>query len=127
MMERLDSIEGLRGRIQDNDAVMNHPQAIRYVADFMQRTGLLQQFRFATFNDEEDEEVPESSTLLEGLDLNEEDDSYTNAKGQGVSTGYTTRTCRNTTNRMEWKERTAPRGAVGTRQACGSWFSCVTF
>ncbi|KAI9041917.1 uncharacterized protein KD926_006254 [Aspergillus affinis] len=60
----------------DYDAVMNHPQAIRYVADFMQRTGLLQQFRFATFN-EEDEEVPEPSTLLEGLDLNEEDDGYT--------------------------------------------------
>ncbi|KAI9039453.1 uncharacterized protein KD926_009467 [Aspergillus affinis] len=76
MMERLDSIEGLRGRIQDYDAVMNHPQAIRYVADFMQRTGLLQQFRFATFNDEKDEEVPEPSTLLEGLDLNEENDSY---------------------------------------------------
>ncbi|KAI9037726.1 uncharacterized protein KD926_000067 [Aspergillus affinis] len=76
MMERLDSIEGLRGRIQDCDAVMNHPQAIRYVADFMQRTGLLQQFRFATFKDEEDEEVPEPSTLLKGLDLNEEDDDY---------------------------------------------------
>ncbi|KAI9035570.1 ribonuclease H family protein [Aspergillus affinis] len=76
MMERLDSIEGLRGRIQDYDAVMNHPQAIRYVADFMQRTGLLQQFLFATFKDEEDEEVPEPSTLLEGLDLNEEDDGY---------------------------------------------------
>ncbi|KAI9036652.1 uncharacterized protein KD926_001606 [Aspergillus affinis] len=76
MMERLDSIEGLRGRIQDYDVVMNHPQAIHYVADFMQRTGLLQQFRFATFNDEKDQEIPEPSTLLEGLDLNEEDDSY---------------------------------------------------
>ncbi|KAI9035632.1 uncharacterized protein KD926_003172 [Aspergillus affinis] len=76
MMERLDSIEGLRGRIQDYDAVINHPQAIRYVADFMQRTGLLQQFRFATFKDEEDEEVPGPSTLLEGLELNEEDDGY---------------------------------------------------
>ncbi|KAI9040759.1 uncharacterized protein KD926_007702 [Aspergillus affinis] len=80
MMERLDSIEGLRGRIQDYDAVMNHPQAIRYVADFMQPTGLLQQFRFATFNDE-DEEVPEPSTLLEGLDLNEEDNGYTEHQG----------------------------------------------
>ncbi|KAI9043619.1 uncharacterized protein KD926_003389 [Aspergillus affinis] len=76
MMERLDSIEGLRERIQDYDAVMNYPQAIRYVADFMQRTGLLQQFRFATFNDKKDKEVPEPSTLLEGLDLNEEDDGY---------------------------------------------------
>ncbi|KAI9035225.1 putative RNA-directed DNA polymerase from transposon X-element, partial [Aspergillus affinis] len=36
VMERLDSIEGLRRHIQDYDAVMNHPQAIRYVADFVQ-------------------------------------------------------------------------------------------
>ncbi|KAI9043120.1 uncharacterized protein KD926_004623 [Aspergillus affinis] len=93
MMERLDSIEGLRGRIQDYDAVMNHPQATRYVADFMQRTGLLQQFRFATFNDEKGEEVPEPSTLLEGLDLNEEDDGYIEQqKSQKVSTGYVTHT-----------------------------------
>ncbi|KAI9035800.1 uncharacterized protein KD926_002904 [Aspergillus affinis] len=76
MTERLDSIEGLRGRMQDYDAVMNHPQAIRYVAEFMQRTDLLQQFQFATFNDDKDEGPPEPSTLLEGLDLNEEDDRY---------------------------------------------------
>ncbi|KAI9042932.1 putative integral membrane protein Pth11-like [Aspergillus affinis] len=39
------------------------------------------QFRSATFNDKEDEEVPEPSTLLEGLDLNEEDDGYTERQG----------------------------------------------
>ncbi|KAI9035055.1 uncharacterized protein KD926_004680 [Aspergillus affinis] len=41
MMDHLNQIEGLRGRIQDYDAVIAHPQAIRYVAEFMQQTGLL--------------------------------------------------------------------------------------
>ncbi|KAI9045442.1 Zn(II)2Cys6 transcription factor [Aspergillus affinis] len=77
MMDHLDQIEGLRGRTQDYDAVIAHPQAIRYVAQFMHRTGLLQQFRFAQLNEDDEEKAPEPSTLLEGLELGEEDDGYT--------------------------------------------------
>ncbi|THC87471.1 hypothetical protein EYZ11_013085 [Aspergillus tanneri] len=57
LMRHLDVIEGLRGRVQDYDAVISNPQAIRYVAEFMHQTGLLQQFRFAKLS-EEDEEAP---------------------------------------------------------------------
>ncbi|KAI9036090.1 uncharacterized protein KD926_002467 [Aspergillus affinis] len=76
MMDHLNQIEGLRGRTQDYDAVMAHPQAIRYVAQFMHQTGLLQQFRFAQLDEEDDEEAPEPTNLLEGLELGEEDDGY---------------------------------------------------
>ncbi|KAI9034763.1 ribonuclease H family protein [Aspergillus affinis] len=76
MIDHLNQIEGLRGRTQDYDAVMSHPQAIRYVAKFMQQTGLLQQFLFARLDDEDDEEAPEPTNLLEGLELGEEDDGY---------------------------------------------------
>ncbi|KAI9044671.1 uncharacterized protein KD926_011641 [Aspergillus affinis] len=72
MMDHLNPIEGLRGRIQDYDAVEAHPQAIRYVAEVMQQTGLLQQFQFARL----DEEAPELTNLLEGLELGEKDDGY---------------------------------------------------
>ncbi|KAI9043958.1 uncharacterized protein KD926_002337 [Aspergillus affinis] len=76
MIDHLNQIEGLRRRIQDYDAVIAHPQAIRYVAEFMQQTGLLQQFRFARLDEEDDEEAPEPTNLLEGLELGEEDDGY---------------------------------------------------
>ncbi|KAI9043098.1 uncharacterized protein KD926_004601 [Aspergillus affinis] len=76
MMDHLNQIEGLRGRIQDYDAVIAHPQAIRYVAEFMQQTGLLQQFRFAQLDEDDEEEAPELTNLLEGLELGEKDDGY---------------------------------------------------
>ncbi|KAI9035835.1 ribonuclease H family protein [Aspergillus affinis] len=76
IMDYLNQIERLRRRIQDYDAVMSHPQAIRYVTEFMQQTGLLQQFRFARLDEEDDEEAPEPTNLLEGLELGEEDDGY---------------------------------------------------
>ncbi|KAI9043903.1 ribonuclease H family protein [Aspergillus affinis] len=41
------------------------------------------QFRFATSKDEEDEKAPEPSTLLEGLELNEEDDKLAIARIYG--------------------------------------------
>lgn len=44
----------------------------RYVAEFIQQTGLLQQFRFAF--DEDDEADLEPSTVLEGLELDDDDD-----------------------------------------------------
>ncbi|KAI9034872.1 uncharacterized protein KD926_005171, partial [Aspergillus affinis] len=50
--------------------------AIRYVTEFIQQTGLLQQFRFARLDEEDDEEAPEITNLLEGLELREEDDGY---------------------------------------------------
>ncbi|THC87028.1 hypothetical protein EYZ11_013526 [Aspergillus tanneri] len=73
LIRHLDTIEGLRGRVQDYDAVISNPQAIRYIAEFMHQTGLLQQFLFAKLS-EEDEEAPDTNTLLEGLVLDEEDD-----------------------------------------------------
>ncbi|KAI9039451.1 ribonuclease H family protein [Aspergillus affinis] len=50
--------------------------AIRYVTEFIQQTGLLQQFQFARLDEEDNEEAPEPTNLLEGLELGEEDDSY---------------------------------------------------
>ncbi|KAI9036072.1 uncharacterized protein KD926_002448 [Aspergillus affinis] len=76
IMDHLNQIEGLRERIQDYNAVMVYLQAIRYVAQFMHQTGLLQQFRFAQLDEEDEEEAPEPTNLLEGLELGEEDDSY---------------------------------------------------
>ena len=74
MIERLNGLEGLHGRPQNYDALMEHPQAIRYVAEFMHQTGLLQQFSFAFIREEEEGTAPELSTLREGLELEAKDD-----------------------------------------------------
>ncbi|KAL3473196.1 hypothetical protein BJX99DRAFT_261624 [Aspergillus californicus] len=74
LMKALNEIEGLCGRVQDYDVVLQEPQAIRYIAKFMQQTGLLQQFRFAQLILEEDEEDTEPGNLLVGLELDKEDD-----------------------------------------------------
>jgi hypothetical protein len=49
---------------------MSHPQTTRYVAKFMQQTGLLQQFR--RVEHEEDDELQG----LAAMDLGVEDDGY---------------------------------------------------
>jgi ribonuclease HI len=54
----------------DYDKIMSHPQATRYVAKFMQQTGLLQQFRCVEL--EEDDELQG----LAAMDLGVEDDGY---------------------------------------------------
>jgi predicted methyltransferase len=54
----------------DYDKIMSHPQATRYVAKFMQQTGLLQHFRCVELV--EDDELQS----LTAMDLGVEDDGY---------------------------------------------------
>ncbi|KAJ5033199.1 hypothetical protein NUH16_003115 [Penicillium rubens] len=55
----------------DYDKIMSNPQAIRYVVNFMHRTGLLQQFQYVAPEDDNDE-----PTGLAAMDLGVEDDGY---------------------------------------------------
>ncbi|KAJ5146197.1 uncharacterized protein N7515_000761 [Penicillium bovifimosum] len=66
--ERLDKNEVQVGT--DYDTIVSHPQATRYVAKFVQQTGLLQQFRCIEL--EEDDE-PQG---LAAMELGVEDDGY---------------------------------------------------
>ena len=54
----------------DYDKIIQHPQATRYVAKFMQQTGLLQQFRCVEL--EEDNELQG----LAAMDVGVEDVGY---------------------------------------------------
>ncbi|EKV18353.1 hypothetical protein PDIG_10330 [Penicillium digitatum PHI26] len=54
----------------DYDKIVSNPQATRYVVNFMHQTGLLQQFRHARIEDD-DEPVG-----LTAMDLGVEDDGY---------------------------------------------------
>ncbi|KAJ9480553.1 hypothetical protein VN97_g13002, partial [Penicillium thymicola] len=55
----------------DYDKIMSNPQAIRYVVNFMHRTGLLQQFQHVTVENDDDEPIG-----LAAMDLGVEDDGY---------------------------------------------------
>lgn len=59
MLDRIDRIRGLRGKTADYDSVMSHPQALRWVAEFVHNTGLLGQFREAELITQ----APESTTI----------------------------------------------------------------
>ena len=54
----------------DYDKIMQHPRATRYVAKFMQQTGLLQQFRCVELEDDDE------SIGLAAMDAGVEDDRY---------------------------------------------------
>ncbi|KAJ5901433.1 hypothetical protein N7504_007427 [Penicillium tannophilum] len=45
MMEKIRARTDLRGNLMDYEALLSHPRATRYVAEFMLQTGLLGQFR----------------------------------------------------------------------------------
>ncbi|KAJ6102216.1 hypothetical protein N7486_004643 [Penicillium sp. IBT 16267x] len=45
MIEKIRARTDLGGSSMDYEALLSHPQATRYVADFMLQTGLLGQFR----------------------------------------------------------------------------------
>jgi ribonuclease HI len=53
LWDRLQDIEGLE---MDYDKIMSHPQATRYVVNYMHQTGLLQQFRHVDLDNEDDDE-----------------------------------------------------------------------
>ncbi|KAF4210539.1 hypothetical protein CNMCM5878_004249 [Aspergillus fumigatiaffinis] len=65
--------EGFRGNISDYDMLVSDPQAIRYVAEFMHQTGLLNQFRHAELT-EPAEQDQERGSLLRGSGIDVEDD-----------------------------------------------------
>ncbi|KAJ9481262.1 hypothetical protein VN97_g12230 [Penicillium thymicola] len=56
----------------DYDKIVSNPQATRYVANFMHRTGLLQQFQYVGLEEGDDDEP----TGLTAMDLGVEDDGY---------------------------------------------------
>lgn len=58
----------LRERVQDYDAVMTNPQVTRYIAEYMQQTSLLRQFRFECC----EEAATEPEGLLGGIELDDE-------------------------------------------------------
>ena len=70
LWEQLDKI-GIGFRETDYDKIMSNPQAIRYVVNFMHRTGLLQQFQHVTVENDDDEPIG-----LAAMDLGVEDDGY---------------------------------------------------
>lgn len=73
MLDQLQAIEGLRGKLSDYDSLVSDPQAIRYVAEFMHKTGLLQQFCHADMG-EPAEQDQEQGSLLRGSGIGVEDD-----------------------------------------------------
>ncbi|KAJ5186134.1 hypothetical protein N7491_005997 [Penicillium cf. griseofulvum] len=58
---------------RDYDEIICNPQAIRYVVNFMHRTGLLQQFQHVGTEEENDNDEP---TGLAAMELGVEDDGY---------------------------------------------------
>jgi hypothetical protein len=60
MMEKIRARTDLRGNSTDYEALLSHPRATRYVAEFMLQTGLLGQFRHCEVKPEpilEDDEI----------------------------------------------------------------------
>jgi hypothetical protein len=58
MMEKIRVRTDLNQRgLMDYEALLSHPQATRYVAEFMLQTGLLGQFRHYDVEPEEDDET----------------------------------------------------------------------
>ncbi|KAJ5533729.1 hypothetical protein N7494_010281 [Penicillium frequentans] len=59
MMEKVRARTDLRGNLMDYEALLSHPRATRYVAEFMLQTGLLGQFRHCEVEPEpvEDDET----------------------------------------------------------------------
>ena len=58
----------------DYDKIVSHPQATRYVVNFMHRTGLLQQFQFVGLEDDDDDD--EQPTGQRATEAGVEDDGY---------------------------------------------------
>ncbi|OQE71598.1 hypothetical protein PENNAL_c0102G04898 [Penicillium nalgiovense] len=71
LWEQLDKI-GIGFTEIDYDKIISNPQAIRYVVNFMHRTGLLQQFQYVTSEEDDDDEP----VGLAVMDLGVEDDGY---------------------------------------------------
>ncbi|OQD94809.1 hypothetical protein PENVUL_c129G09201, partial [Penicillium vulpinum] len=67
MWKQLDMV-GVKDK--DYDKLVSNPQAIRYVANFMHRTGLFQQFHHVGLEEDDDEEP----TGLAAMELGVEDD-----------------------------------------------------
>ncbi|GES64852.1 probable RNA-directed DNA polymerase from transposon X-element [Aspergillus terreus] len=72
MIEQLQAIKGLRGKLSDYDSLVSNLQAIRYIAEFMHQTGLLQQFRHVDMGNAEQDQ--EQGSLLRGSGIDVEDD-----------------------------------------------------
>ncbi|KAI1828819.1 hypothetical protein DTO027I6_10245 [Penicillium roqueforti] len=71
LWEQLDKI-GIGFTEIDYDKIISNPQAIRYVVNFMHRTGLLQQFQHIGIEEDDDDET----IGLAAMDLGVEDDGY---------------------------------------------------
>jgi hypothetical protein len=54
-MDQLQAIESLQGKLSDYDTLVSDPQAIRYAAEFMHQTGLLQLFPYAEIGQQDQE------------------------------------------------------------------------
>ncbi|KAJ5552064.1 hypothetical protein N7513_000004, partial [Penicillium frequentans] len=61
MMEKIRARTDLRGNLMDYEALLSHPRATRYVAEFMLQTGLLGQFRHCEVEPEPDLEDDETT------------------------------------------------------------------
>ncbi|KAJ6084679.1 hypothetical protein N7486_011479 [Penicillium sp. IBT 16267x] len=61
MMEKIRAWTDLRGSM-DYEALLSHPQATRYVAEFMLQTGLLGQFRHCEVEPEPDPDEDDETT-----------------------------------------------------------------
>jgi hypothetical protein len=57
------TLEGLRGKLSDYDALVSNPQAICYIAEFMHQTGLLGQFRHADMMELAEQDQEQGSLL----------------------------------------------------------------
>jgi len=68
LWRELDNIEGLE---TDYDKIVSHPQATRYVVNFMHRTGLLQQFQYVGLENDDDEQTGQRA-----MDAGVEHDGY---------------------------------------------------
>ena len=57
MLDKINRIRGLRGKTADYNVPISHPQAIRYIAEFIHKTGLLSQFREAKLTTQDTEPI----------------------------------------------------------------------
>ncbi|OQD98504.1 hypothetical protein PENSOL_c009G09922 [Penicillium solitum] len=65
-------VEGIGINEMDYNKIVSNPQATRYVVNFMQQTGLLQQFQHVGVEEDDDDEL----TGLAAMDLGVKDDGY---------------------------------------------------
>lgn len=66
---------GSGGKLSEYNALVSDPQAIRYIAEFMHQTGLLQQFRHEEIGPTSAEQDQERGSLLRGSGIDVEDGS----------------------------------------------------